>query len=67
MNETLRTIHNLRSIRNFSKKEISQEDLERVLEATLRTANYGGRQVYSIIVIEDRGLLEKYFYKANKG
>jgi nitroreductase len=66
MNETLKTIHNLRSIRNFSEKEISKEDLERILEAALRTGNSGGRQVYSMIVIEDRELLKKYFYKANK-
>lgn len=66
MNETLRTIHNLRSMRNFSRKEISKEDLERILEATLRTANSGGRQVYSIIVVDDSGLLATYFYKANK-
>jgi nitroreductase len=66
MNETLKTIHNLRSIRNFSEKEISQKDLERILGATLRTANSGGRQVYSIVVIDDKELLEKYFYKANK-
>jgi len=66
LNDTLKTIHNLRSIRNFSAKEILREDLERILEAALRTANSGGRQVYSIIVIDDRELLEKYFYKADK-
>lgn len=66
MNKTLKKIHNLRSIRNFSEKEISKINLERILEATLRTANSGGRQVYSIIIIEDRELLEKYFYRANR-
>jgi len=66
MNETLKTIHSLRSIRNFSEKEISKDDLERILQAALRTANSGGRQVYSIIIIEDTGLLEKHFYKANR-
>lgn len=65
-NETLKTIHSLRSIRNFSKKEISKDDLERILEAALRTANSGGRQVYSIVVIEDAGLLERFFFKANR-
>ncbi|UCE29440.1 MAG: nitroreductase family protein [Candidatus Bathyarchaeota archaeon] len=66
MNETLKTIQSLRSIRNFSERGISKEDLERILEASLRTANSGGRQVYSIVVVEDRELLEKYFYRANK-
>ena len=66
MTDTLVTINNLRSIRKFSKKNIDQEKLEKILEATLRTANSGGRQVYSIIVIDKKELLDEYFYKANK-
>ncbi|MFW9924179.1 MAG: nitroreductase family protein [Candidatus Thorarchaeota archaeon] len=65
MNETIDTLSNLRSIREFSDKEIKTKELETILEATLRTANSGGRQVYSIIVIKDKQLLEEYFYKAN--
>lgn len=66
MNETLETIHNLRSTRKFTDKEITKKDVEKILEATIRTANSGGRQVYSIIVVDDRELLDKHFYKANK-
>ncbi len=66
MNEILKTIHNLRSIREFTDKEITKEDVEKILEATIRTANSGGRQVYSVIVVDDRELLDEYFYKANK-
>lgn len=66
MNETLETIYSLRSIRKYTEKEISKEKIEEIIEATIRTANSGGRQVYSIIVIDDRELLDEFFYKANK-
>lgn len=66
MNKTLETLHSMRSIRKFSDMEIEGKKLEEILEATLRTANSGGRQVYSVVVIDDRKLLDEYFYKANK-
>lgn len=66
MNEILRTIHNLRSIRKFSEKEISKEEIEKILEATLRTGNSGNRQIYSIIVVDNKEILKEYFYSANK-
>ncbi|HUT82529.1 MAG TPA: nitroreductase family protein [Candidatus Bathyarchaeia archaeon] len=66
MNETLKTIHKLKSIREFANKEINKEDIETIISATLRTANSGGRQVYSIIIVEERELLKKFFYNANK-
>ncbi|NHJ40828.1 MAG: hypothetical protein FK731_12425 [Asgard group archaeon] len=66
MNEVLQTIHNLRSIRKFSKKEITNEDMEKILEATIRTANSGNRQIYSVIVVEEEELLKDYFYGAKK-
>ena len=66
MSEALQTIHSLRSIRRFTDKEITKEDLEKILEATLRTGNSGNRQVYSIIVVDDPKILKEYFYNANK-
>lgn len=66
MNETLKTIHSLRSIRKFSEKEVIKQDMEKILDATLRTANSGNRQIYSIIVVDDKKILRDYFYKANK-
>jgi nitroreductase len=54
-NETLRTIHNLRSTHgNFSEREISDTDLRVILDAAVRAANASARQSYSIIVVEDR-------------
>ena len=66
MIEALQTIHSLRSIRRFTDKEITKEDLEKILEATLRTGNSGNRQVFSIIVVDDPKILKEYFYNANK-
>ena len=67
INNTLKTIFNLRSIRNYSEKEISKENLNLIIRASVRAANASGRQSYSIIVIDDKNLLKKYFYGANKG
>ena len=67
MNETLKTIHSLRSIRNFSRKEIPSSDLKTVLNAAVCSANASARQSYSIIVIEDKEILDDtLFYGANK-
>lgn len=55
MNETLRTLHSLRTIHgNFSQREITDQDLHTILEAAMRAANASARQSYSIIVLEDR-------------
>ncbi len=54
MNETLQTIMHLRSERQFTEEPINREDLETILEASIRTANASSRQAYSIIVITDQ-------------
>jgi nitroreductase len=60
MNETLRTIHSLRSIHgDFSSQEVMQENLETILDACLRAANASARQSYSIIVVEDRAVIKQ--------
>lgn len=66
LNETLNILFSLKSVRNYSKKEIKKEDLDLILNAAIRAANSGNRQVYSIIVIDDKELLKKYFYGGNK-
>lgn len=53
MNETLQTIHKLHSIRRFTDRQISQEDLDTILNASIRAANSSFRQCYSIIVLRD--------------
>jgi nitroreductase len=47
-------------------KEISKEDLDLILECSIRAGNSGNRQVYSIIVVKDPVLLKKYYYSANR-
>ncbi len=64
MNETLKTIHSLRSIHAasdscFSSKEVTREDLETILDACLRAASAGNSQSYSIIVVEDRAVIKE--------
>ncbi len=68
MNETLKTIHNLKSTHgNFSDREISNEDLKTILDAGVRAATASSRQSYSIIVIEDRSVMKEYFdYEGSK-
>jgi nitroreductase len=59
-NETLRTIHSLRSTHgNFSDKEVKDEDLRTILNAAIRAANSSARQCYSIVVVEDRKLMKQ--------
>lgn len=60
MNETLKTLHSLRTIHGeFSDREVAAEDLQAILNASVRAANASARQSYSIIVVEDRDLIKK--------
>jgi len=66
MNQTIEIIKNLHSTRKYSKKNISDEQIEIILDAAVSAGNSGNRQVYSILVIDDEKLLKKYFYGGNK-
>jgi nitroreductase len=62
MNETLRTIHSLRTIHGgFSEREVSDADLTTILEASVRAANASGRQSYAIVVLDDRAKMKELF------
>lgn len=50
----MRSIHG-----NFSLQEITDEDLEIILDACVRAANASARQSYSIIVVKDRNLMKE--------
>ncbi len=65
-NETLKLIHQLQSIKEYEQKNITQEDLDSILQGAVRAANASARQSYSIIVVRDEEILKKYFYGANK-
>jgi len=61
MNETLKTIYNLRSVHgDFSSKEVTPDDLNAILNACIRAANASARQSYSIIVVEDRSVIKEF-------
>jgi len=68
MNETLKTLHSLRSIHgDFSDRDVTGEDLQAILNASMRAANASARQSYSIIVVEDRDLMKQLCgYAASK-
>jgi nitroreductase len=66
LNETIKTIKELHSVRKFRSDDISDEDMDLILDCSIRAGNSGNRQVYSIIVVKDPVLLKKYFYSANR-
>jgi nitroreductase len=68
-NETLETIHSLRSTHgNFTEREVSAEDLQAILAAAVRAANASARQSYSIVVVEGRERIKTLCgYAGSKG
>ena len=68
-NETLETIHSLRSTHgNFTEQEVSDEDFQAILAAAVRAANASARQSYSIVVVEDSALIKQLCgYVGSKG
>jgi FMN reductase [NAD(P)H] len=59
MNDTVRTIHGLRSNRKFTSEEIPKETLGEILEACVKAANASARQSYSIVVVGDREVIKE--------
>lgn len=59
-NETLKTIHSLRTIHgNFTEQPISQEQLDTILAASIQAPNGSGLQTYSIVVMKDREKMQR--------
>ena len=60
MNETLQLIHGLHTTRanQFSDRQVSDQDLQTIIKASVRAANASNRQSYSIIVVDDETLVE---------
>jgi nitroreductase len=62
MNDTLQTIHSIRTIHgDFSEQEISEADLNQILKACITAANASARQSYSIIVLDDQTRMRELF------
>ena len=68
MNETLQTIHALRTIHgDFSDKQVSDEDLATIVEASVRAANASARQSYSIVIVDDPETMDELCgYRASR-
>lgn len=47
-------IFNRRSVRSYSEKEISKEDIEKILKAGMKAPSAGNEQVWEFIVTKDR-------------
>lgn len=62
MNETLKIIENLKTVRKFSDRNISKEDLEVILKSCVNAATASCRQTYSIIVVEDKEVMKQIGY-----
>lgn len=54
MNETLKTLLDHRTIRNYKSDAVSKEVLDKILEAAMRVSTTGNMQVYSVIVTQDQ-------------
>lgn len=62
MNQTIETIQKLRTIHGeFSDRDVSEEDLKQIIEASVHAANASARQSYSIIIVRDRDTIKKRF------
>jgi nitroreductase len=48
-----------RTIRKYSDRDITEQDLNYILEAAIRTSTTGNMQVYSIVVTRDKAMKEK--------
>ncbi len=54
MNNTIETLLNHKTIRNYKKDDISDELLNNILEGGIRASTTGNMQVYSVIVTKDQ-------------
>ncbi len=59
MNETLRLIHERRSVRTFQKKTIDRQTAETIIDAAIRSPTAGNMMLYSIIEIADQDLKDE--------
>lgn len=64
MNETLKTLRDRRSVRKYQSKQISDAELDAILEAGLWAASGMGLQTQMMVVIQDAETLAK-LEKAN--
>ena len=59
MSTTYKTILRLRAIRHYQDLPVNPDDLGRVLEAARWTGSSKNRQNWSVVVVKDRGQIER--------
>jgi nitroreductase len=59
MNETLNAIKNRRSIRKFKSEQISDGDIQKILEAGIYAPSAGNRQKWHFTVIQNKSILNR--------
>ena len=57
--ETYRSILGLRAIRDYQDRPVSQDDLDRVLEAARWTGSAKNLQKWAVVVVHDRDQIER--------
>jgi nitroreductase len=67
MNETLKIIKNRRSIRNYKAKQISDADLQALLEAALDAPNARNQQKWHFTVIQNKDIVDKMVAAIKEG
>ncbi len=65
-NETLRILNERASLRRFSRKPVSEETLNQILEAGVHAASGGNLQPFSIIKIRNESTMEKLVKLGNQ-
>ncbi len=58
MNETLKTIFNRTSLRQFSNKKVTHEEVDLIIKSAIRAPSAGNLMLYSMILIENKETLE---------
>ncbi len=56
----IEAIHQRRSVRDFTPKEVEREAVRKLLEAAVRAPSASNRQPWAFAVIQDRGVLAEY-------
>lgn len=59
-NETLKTIHQRKSVRNYIEKEVTKEQLETIIKAAMAAPTAINAQPWQFLVITDKALKAKY-------
>ena len=59
MNDTLKTIFNRTSLRDYDERPLTEEEENLILEAAIKAPTAGNQVLYSMIIIRDKKIKEK--------